>query len=1039
MRYAHLNTTTNFTFLTGASHPPEYIYCAAELEYEALAITDECSLAGIVKAFVAAEAVNFKLIVGSRFTLSNGMNIIAIAPTRIAYAELSGFITLARRRAHKGKYEAHFEDLRFRLQNCLIIWVGQTGSHIINPDKVVTQLYSAFKHRLWIGINHQLHGGEQEEFEDWLALSRQKNIPLVACGEALMHERNRKPLQDVVSAIRENITLPEMGMRLQSNGEAYLKSLIQLQKLYPEALLEQTGVIADLCTFSMHELRYQYPQELVPKSVTPIVHLSNLVNQGKHRRWPNEIPEYVNVILKKELALIEELSYEYYFLTVHDIVQFARQQNILCQGRGSAANSVVCYCLFVTEIDPGEINVLFERFISKERDEPPDIDVDFEHSRREEVIQYIYRKYGRERAAIAATVITYRMRSAVRDVGKALGMEQTLVDHLAKSLAWWDHPADLQTSIEASGLKIHLKLLQQFFILVEQIRGFPKYLSQHVGGFVISQDKISDLVPIENAAMAERTLIQWDKQDLESMRLLKVDVLSLGMLTMLRKSLHYINCYDPTIKTLADIPREDTATYDMLCAGDSVGTFQVESRAQMAMLPRLKPRCFYDLVIQIAIVRPGPIQGGMVHPYLRRRNGLEEITYPSSAIESILKPTLGVPIFQEQVIRLAMVAAGFTGGEADQLRRAMTSWGKDRALMHFEEKFINGMLQGGYELDFSQRLFEQVKGFGGYGFPESHSASFALLCYASSWIKCHHPAAFYCALLNSLPMGFYSASQLIQDAQRHNIKILPIDINCSGYEHALETQNSTKQKVSKRTIGIRLGFCVVSSLEKAKSQAIESWRNGLPFTSVQDLARRSTLTAVDLQYLASADALRSLSGNRHQARWEAAAVEPFFELLKEAETAPLDDLFTLPPTVKQDVMNDYITTGLSLRPHPMSLLRDEKPFSRCTKQSNLKDLRHGGFVRIAGLVTGRQRPGTASGALFLTLEDETGNINVIVWKGTQETFRNVLLTSKLLLIKGTVEINNDNVSHPVVHIIAGQLHDYSERLEDLSLKSRDFH
>jgi error-prone DNA polymerase len=747
--------------------------------------------------------------------------------------------------------------------------------------------------------------------------------------------------------------------------------------------------------------------------------------------------------------LIEELSYEYYFLTVHDIVQFARQQHILCQGRGSAANSVVCYCLFVTEIAPGQINVLFERFISKERDEPPDIDVDFEHSRREEVIQYIYRKYGRERAAITATVITYRMRSAVRDVGKALGMEQNLVDHLAKSLAWWDRATDLHQRIAAAGLKIQQKLLQQFFILVEQIRGFPRHLSQHVGGFVISQDKVSDLVPIENASMPDRTLIQWDKQDIESMRLLKVDVLSLGMLTMLRKSLDYIHRYDATINTLADIPREDKATYEMLCAGDSVGTFQVESRAQMAMLPRLQPRCFYDLVIQIAIVRPGPIQGGMVHPYLRRRNGLEAITYPSPAIESILKSTFGIPIFQEQVIRLAMVAAGFTGGEADQLRRAMASWGKDSTLMHFEEKFINGMLSGGYELDFAQRLFEQVKGFGGYGFPESHSASFALLCYASSWIKCHHPAAFYCALLNSLPMGFYSASQLLQDARRHHIKVFPIDINCSDYEHTLETISHGEKinamatvntkNISKNNLAIRLGFCSINSLDDNKARDIATWRNNIPFTSVQDLARRSSLTATDLQCLASADVLRSLSGDRHQARWQAAAIEPFFELLEQAEPLQHDDLFTPPPTLKQNVMNDYATTGLSLRPHPMTLLRNEKPFNNCTKQSDLKELRHGGFVQVAGLVTGRQRPGTASGALFLTLEDETGNMNVIIWKGTQETFRQVLLTSTLLLIKGTVEVNNDNVSHPVVHIIAGQLHDYSARLEDLSLKSRDFH
>ena len=1036
MRYSHLNTTTNFTFLTGASHPPEYIQRAAELGYDALAITDECSLAGIVKAFVAAEDLNFKLIVGSRFTLSNGMQIIAIAPTRAAYAELSGFITLARRRANKGEYEAHFEDLRFRLQTCLIIWIGQTGSNIINPDNIIQQLYNAFKERLWIGINHQLYGGEQEEFELWLSLGRKKNIPLVACGEALMHEKNRKPLQDVLSAIRENTTLSEMGTRLHINGEAYLKSLNQLQKLYPESLLEQTCVIADLCTFSMIELRYQYPQELVPNSLTPIMHLRNLVDKGKHKRWPDGTPAFVASLLEKELALIEEVSYEYYFLTVHDIVQFARKQNILCQGRGSAANSVVCYCLFITEIAPGQINVLFERFISKERDEPPDIDVDFEHSRREEVIQYIYQKYGRERAAIAATVITYRSRSSVRDVGKALGMEESLVDHLAKSMAWWDKSIDLKKRIEAAGLQVHQKLLQQFFILVEQIRGFPRHLSQHVGGFVISQDKVSDLVPIENAAIPDRTLIQWDKQDLESMRLLKVDVLALGMLTMLRKSLDYISSYDSTIKSIADIPREDPATYEMLCQGDSVGTFQVESRAQMAMLPRLQPRCFYDLVVQIAIVRPGPIQGGMVHPYLKRRSNPEEITYESPAIEKVLKSTFGVPIFQEQVIRLSMVVAGFSGGEADQLRRAMASWGKDSTLMLFEEKFINGMLAGGYTLEFAKRLFEQVKGFGGYGFPESHSASFALLCYTSSWIKCHHPAAFYCALLNSLPMGFYSASQLIQDAKRHHIKILPIDINCSYYEHTLE---KSKHNHSKNNLAIRLGFCLVHSLDKHKAQTIEIWRDNTSFTSLENLARRSSLTAIDLQYLASADALRSLTGNRHEARWQAAAIEPFSSLLEKTETPAQDDLLTPPPSIKQDVLNDYITTGLSLRPHPMALLRNEKPFNRCTKNSDLKNLHHGGFVRVAGIVTGRQRPGTANGAMFITLEDETGNMNVIVWKGTQQTFRNVLLTSQLLLIKGTVEVNNDNVAQPVVHIIAGQLHDYSERLEDLSLKSRDFH
>jgi error-prone DNA polymerase len=1031
MRYAQLNTTTNFTFLTGASHPHEYIYRAAELGYEAIAITDECSLAGIVKAFVAAEELQLKLIIGSRFLLSNGMQLIAIAPTRIAYAELSGFISLARRRAAKGAYEAHFEDLRFRLQSCFIIWIGQTSSGVLEPDVIIDQLYKAFKHRLWIGINHQLKGGEQHDFQSWLALSRKKNIPLVACGEALMHSQERKPLQDVLCAIREKSCVSEMGTALESNAEAYLKSPEQLVALYPDSLLEETCHIANQCIFSMNELRYQYPQELVPSEFTPIQYLRILIDEGKQVRWPAGVPQDVEMLLEKELILIEEVRYEYYFLTVHDLVRFAREQNILCQGRGSAANSVVCYCLFITEIAPGQINVLFERFISKERDEPPDIDVDFEHERREEVIQYIYRKYGRERAAIAATVITYRSRSAVRDVGKALGMDASLVDHLAKNIAWWEKSSDLKTHVALAGLQIQQKLLQLFFNLVQQIRGFPRHLSQHVGGFVISQDKISDLVPIENASMPDRTLIQWDKDDLESMRLLKVDILALGMLTALRKMLESVSHYDPRIKSLADIPREDPATYDMLCKGDSLGVFQIESRAQMSMLPRLQPRCFYDLVIEIAIVRPGPIQGDMVHPFLRRRSGEEAVTFPSEAIREVLMPTMGVPIFQEQVMRLSMVAAGFSGGEADQLRRAITSWGKNSKLLLFETKFIQGLLSNGYEMDFAQRLFEQVKGFGGYGFPESHSASFALLCYASSWLKCHHPAAFYCALLNSQPMGFYSPSQLIQDARRHHIEFMPVDINHSVYDNSLE-------KIANKTLGIRLGFSEIKSLDVNKAKLIETWRADKQFNSLEELARRTELTAIDLQCLASADALCNLSGNRHESRWLAAAIEPYSILLDSHKNNQQDDLFTAPPTLEKDVLDDYSTLGFTLREHPMALLRHEKPFNRCTLQSELISMRHKGFIQVAGLVTCHQRPGTANGTLFLTLEDETGNMNIVVWKGTQQTYRKVLLTAKLLLIKGTIELVTEHVASPVVHIIAGQLHDYSDRLGRLEVKSRDF-
>lgn len=1029
MRFAQLNTTTNFTFLTGASHPEEYIQRAHELGYEALAITDECSLAGVVKAYVAAKNLKFKLIVGSRFCLSNGMHLIAIAPSRVAYAELSGFITLARRRAPKGTYEAHFEDLRFRLRNCFIIWLANRQESI--SDATVNELAQAFKGRLWIGINHQLHGGEQQDFARWQALARTKKIPLLACGDVLMHAAARKPLQDVVTAIRHNVPLAEMGTRLALNGEAYLKSLSQLARLYPPALLAETCVLTDLCFFSMEELCYQYPRELVPDALTPIGYLRTLVNEGKRARWPDGVPADAEMLVEKELQLIEELHYEYFFLTVHDIVRFARSQGILCQGRGSAANSVVCYCLFITEIKPGQIKVLFERFISRERDEPPDIDVDFEHQRREEVIQYIYRKYGRERAALAATVITYRSKSAVRDVGKALGMDETLLNYLTKNMAWWDSHGELQKTIESLGLNIHSNLLQYFFQLVQEIHGFPRHLSQHVGGFVISESKISDLVPLENASMPERTIIQWDKEDLEAMHLLKVDVLGLGMLSMLRRALELLGQYEPHIQCLQDIPREDPATYEMLCRADSVGVFQVESRAQMAMLPRLQPRCFYDLVIQIAIVRPGPIQGDMVHPYLRRRAGKEAIAYPSEAIKDVLLPTLGVPIFQEQVMKLSMVAAGFSGGEADQLRRAITNWGKNSKLLLFEKKFKQGLLSNGYTHDFAERLFEQVKGFGGYGFPESHSASFANLCYLSSWIKCHHPAAFYCALLNSQPMGFYSPSQLIQDARRHGVTVFPVDINHSSFENSLARDAHGQH-------AIRLGFIAVRSLNHEKAQAIESLRGQVPFVSLEDIAWRTGFDDADLQCLASADAFHSVVGDRFQARWQAAALMPYSPLLEHSEQDD-DDLLMAGPSLEQNIMDDYATIGLSLRKHPMEILRSEFPFNRCKRYADLIHLPHKGFVRIAGIVTGKQRPGTASGVLFLSLEDETGTSNVLIWNRTQVQFRLPILTGKLLVIKGTVEILTEDSAVPVVHVIAGHVQDATHRLHQLAVKSRDFH
>jgi len=1032
--YAELHCLSNFSFLRGASHPQELVHRAKSLGYRALAITDECSLAGIVRAHVAARECGLHLIVGSEFQLSNGERIVALAPSRRAYSELSGFITLARRRSEKGSYQAHLEDLRFRLQHCFILWLAD-ASPLINAiykkkDSIYKkkdfagQLSRAFPGRLWIAIQLGLAAAEQEKLFAWKTLAAEHNIPVTAGGAVLMHERSRKPLQDVLTAIREKSTVPALGTQLQGNAEAYLRSLADLRDLYPAELLSETCRIAERCHFSLDELKYQYPRELVPEHSTPIQYLRTLVEEGSRVRWPQGVPKSVLALIEKELQLIHELSYEYYFLTVYDLVKFARSQGIFCQGRGSAANSVVCYCLMITEISPDLIKVLFERFISKERNEPPDIDVDFENARREEVIQYIYEKYSRERAALAATVITYRSRSAIRDVGKALGLDQTLVDQLAKSLAWWDRRSDLQKRIDEAGLRGDARLMDLFFELVHSILGFPRHLSQHVGGFVITQDKISDIVPVENASMAERTVIQWDKEDLESLGLMKVDVLALGMLTAIRKCLSYVQSYEPSISSLADIPKEDGATYQMLCAGDSVGVFQVESRAQLSMLPRLKPKQFYDLVIQIAIVRPGPIQGGMVHPYLKRRNGLEEVSYYNDELKDVLESTLGIPIFQEQAIRLSMVAAGFSGGEADELRRAMATWGKNGNLLKFERKFIDGMLSRGYPLEFAERLFEQIKGFGGYGFPESHSASFALLCYFSSWLKCHHPTAFYCALLNSQPMGFYSASQLVQDAHRHNVKVLPVDINSSQYENSLEG-------IGQAQWALRLGFIQVKSLDAEKAQALVALR-AQGYRDIDDILRRTPLSNSDLQVLASAEALRSLCGHRYQSRWQVAGAEELRPLLNS--NVYREELTTRPPALVQDIIGDYDTTRLSLRPHLMAILRREKPFCFCKKQSELLDLRSGAFVQVAGLVTGRQRPGTANGTIFLTLEDESGNINVIVWRRTQELFRKTLLSATVLLVKGTVEMESG-----VVHVIAGQLHDYSQRLENFELQSRDFH
>ena len=1026
MSYAELHCVTNFSFLRGASHPHELVQRAAELGYQALAITDECSLAGVVKAHVAALEHDLQLIIGSEFKL-DGQRLLVLVPNRQAYAELSALITLARRRSEKGDNRLEWCDLQSNLRNGLIIWLP--SGDLAKDQQHGAWLSEWFLGRLWIGVEHLLYGNDSQQYYYYRNLAAMWQLPMLACGDVHMHSAERQPLQDVLTAIHHGCSVMSLGARRFANAERHLRRLDQLQKLYPPALLAETLVVARRCHFSLQELRYEYPADVVPPNVTASQQLRFLVGEGLLKRWPQGASAEVHRQIDYELQVIAELQYESYFLTVHDIVHFARSRNILCQGRGSAANSIVCYCLLITEVSPDQISMLFERFISRERNEPPDIDVDFEHERREEVIQYIYKKYGRERAALAATVITYRPRSAVRDVGKALGLDALFIEQLSQSMSWWQRQADLEALFQQQGFSNRGQLAKYFFTLLQDIIGFPRHLSQHVGGFIITKSPISSLVPVENASMAERTVIQWDKYDIEALGLLKIDILALGMLSAIRRCFDLLRAQQSTDLDMQAIPKNDSATYDMLCQADSVGVFQIESRAQMAMLPRLKPRCFYDLVIEIAIVRPGPIQGGMVHPYLRRRQGLEAVDYPSQEIQSVLERTLGIPVFQEQVIRLAMVAAGFTGGEADQLRRAMASWGKDSALIGFQQKLITGMLARGYSLDFAQRLFKQIQGFGVYGFPESHSASFALLAYVSAWLKCHYPAAYCCALLNSQPMGFYSPSQLIQDVKRHDVEVYPIDVLYSDWDHRLEAgaaQNSQQP-------AIRLGLRLIKGFSRVVAERIVAVRTQVIPQSLTQLAHAAQLSQAHLSLLSSAGALGSLSNNRRQAHWDALAVNDLRPLLIAGQSdTPLDavdggaehSVILAAPSEVEIIGADYSATGVSLGRHPMAILRERiELIQRCKRQSDLASMGHKRFIRVAGLVTGRQRPGTASGVIFLTLEDETGNINVVVWTSVQERCREALLKGRLLVVKGVLETDGS-----VVHVIAQELIDCSEWL-----------
>ena len=1014
--FAELHAISNYTFLRGASHPEELVRTAFELGYEAIAITDECSLAGVVKAHLAARELRIKLIVGAEFRLAEDVHLILLAPTRKAYGQLSELVTLGRRRSPKGEYALALGDFHNSVEDCLALWIP-------HPSPIAVQLATGKKIKrllpnLWIALELFLDHDDLDKTAHALTLSSRLGLPVAASNGAVLHVPERKPLQDVLTAIRLKEPVYALGTRLDANRERCLKPLSKLAALYAREMLAETMNLADRCTFSLSELRYEYPRELVPSGLAPAAHLRQLAEAGARERWPQGVPQQAAELIEKELTLIAELGYEYFFLTVYDIVRFARDRGILCQGRGSAANSTVCFCLQITELDPTRSHLLFERFVSKERNEPPDIDVDFEHERREEVIQYIYRRYGRDRAALAATLITYRPRSAIRDVGKALGLSADFTGLLAKSTAWWDSHEDMMQRFQAAGADPNSRVIKQFAWLVREIQGFPRHLSQHVGGFVISAGPLGQLVPVENATMPERTVIQWDKDDLEALGLLKVDVLGLGMLTAIRKTLALLG----GSLRMADIPQDDPATYAMLQRADSVGVFQVESRAQMSMLPRLKPANFYDLVIEIAIVRPGPIQGDMVHPYLRRRSGLEAIGYSNEAVRKVLERTLGIPIFQEQVIELAMVAAGFSAGEADQLRRAMAAWKRRGGLEPFEKKLIDGMLQRGHDRQFAERIFNQIKGFGEYGFPESHAASFALLAYVSAWLKRHRPTAFYCGILNSLPMGFYSPSQLIQDAVAHGIECLPADVQKSGWDYRLATPSHRAAQPA-----LRLGLRQIKGLGEEAGRRIEASQ---PFQDIDDLHRRAALDDHDLTCLARAGALEALSGHRYQAHWDAAGIDHPSALAKAAKVAtPYRTAVALErPAEGEEMLADYRYLGLTLGPHPMALLRAEPEFRRCRTAKELQGFCQGQFIQVAGIVTCRQRPGTATGVMFMTLEDETGNSNIVVWNSVLKRFRAELLGSRLVAVKGIVE--REGI---VIHVVAGQVRNLSHKLTGLSI------
>jgi error-prone DNA polymerase len=1046
--YAELHCRSNFSFGLGASHPEELAGRAQALGYAALAVTDLCSLSGVVRAHAEARRLGLPLIVGAEMALQrseddlNGPRLVMLAMSRRGYGNLAQWITVARRRAPKGQYCALMGDVEGKVPNtptlaglpdCLALLLAPP---VLSAEQPFETLFAqALWLHTWFGdraaialpLLHRAHDGVLLEIVPRVAALT--GLPVVAVGSVLMHTRSRKPLQDMLSATRLKRSVADCGFALEPNAEAHLRPRARLAALYRPEWLEATLQFAGRCHFSLDELRYEYPREIVPDGHTPTSWLRRLTEQGVQRRFPQGETAAVRATIEHELALIAQLQYEPYFLTVADLVHWARSQGILCQGRGSAANSAVCYCLGVTEVDPARMSLLFERFISAERNEPPDIDIDFEHQRREEVIQYVYRKYGRHRAALTAVIISYRPRSALRDVGRALGIDLERIEAVSKSQHWFDGRRIDPERLRENGFDPEAPISKLWVELTSALIGFPRHLSQHPGGFVIARDQLARLVPVENAAMPGRSVIQWDKDDLDALGLLKVDLLALGMLSAIKRALAMVGDKLQRSFVMQDVPPEDAASYEMLCKGDSVGTFQVESRAQMSMLPRLQPRCFYDLVIEVAIVRPGPIQGGMVHPYLKRRSGEEPVDYPSDEVKLALERTLGVPIFQEQVMQLAILAADFTPGEADQLRRAMAAWKRKGGLGPFHERLVGRMVAKGYAVEFAERIFKQIEGFGEYGFPESHAASFALLVYVSAWLKCHHPDAFLAALLNSQPMGFYAPAQLVRDAREHGVEVRPVDVLHSPWDTTLEGEGAGLRPV-------RLGLNRISGLPEEAAARIVAARDDPVagrFTSAEDLARRAGLDAHALQLLAGANALQGLAGHRHAAAWAVAGVDTrATPMLARTRTHEAPAMLAAPDE-SGETLADYRATGLTLGSHPLALLRPRLAAFKVLPAVVLAGFPTGRLARASGLVTHRQRPETAKGVVFVTLEDETGAVNVIVWPDLVDKQRKPLLAATLLTVYGVWQCEGG-----VRHLIARQLVDHTVLLQGLDARSRNF-